>query len=311
MKHISIVGLGAVGAIYAWRLTEFLGKEHVRIVVDENRLERYKSQGVKLNGKRVDFHYVLPHTNVEPADLILVCTKNHHLEEALQSVASHVGKYTVLLSLLNGIDSEEVMAKHFGADKVLYGFTTALDSTRTGNQIDFSTEGIIYMGEKDNSRSARIEALSHLFEQAGISSVVPDDIKRELWVKFMVNVSINTISAITRATYGDCATVEPIRTLIAQTMREVVNLAQKVGIHGLDESYIAKYQKIFASLEFEGKTSMLQDVEALRETENQWFCLRASQLAKKVGVATPLIDVLGTLVEGIDATGQRKKAACN
>ena len=311
IKTVSIIGIGAVGAIYAWRLTEHLGAENVRVVVNAERLERYRKEGLYLNGSRVDFNYVLPNTTVESADLIIIATKNHHLTDAIADISQHVGKQTVMLSLLNGIDSERILSERFGAEHVLYGFTTALDSTRNGTRIDFSTEGIIFLGEKDNRMTPRLESVTDLFTQAGINFTVPEHIERELWAKFMVNVSINTISAITRATYGDCASIDSIRNLIIDTQREVIALAEAAGISGLDESFIDRYQKIFASLEYEGKTSMLQDIEAGRATENNWFCIRASQMAADLGVPTPLIDILGRIAEGSERVQIRKKNVSN
>lgn len=306
IKTVSIIGIGAVGAIYAWRLSEHLGYDRVRVIVDGERLGRYGKQGIFLNGRRIDFNFVTAQTPVEPADLLIYATKNQHLEQAIEDSKLHVGKDTTILSLLNGIDSERLLSEHFGAEKVLYGFTTALDSTRNGMRIDFSTEGIIFLGEKDNRKTLRLKSITDLFDRASINHQVPQNIERELWAKFMVNVSINTISAITRATYGDCAQNESIRSLIIDTQHEVIALARAMGIEGLDESYIEKYQKIFASLEYEGKTSMLQDIEAGRQTENGWFCVRASELGDELGVETPLIDVLGRIAAGSEAVQQRK-----
>ncbi len=277
----------------------------MRVVVDQERLQRYQSGGIFLNGEKVDYNYVTPDERVDSADLVIIATKNHHLEVATEMIKGHVGEKTILLSLLNGIDSEQLLSEKFGAEKVLYGFTTALDSTRVGNKIDFSTEGIIYFGEKDNSKSPRVESLIELFNGAKIAYNNPENIERELWAKFMVNVSINTISAITRGTYGDCANIGAIKELIIKAQHEVITLAKAVGIEGLDTSYITKYQKIFASLEYEGKTSMLQDIEAGRMTENSAFCLRASQLARQYGVETPTVDLLGQILEGCEAVQQR------
>lgn len=301
IRTVSVIGIGAVGAIYAWRLSESLGYENVRVIVDNDRLERYQTAGIYLNGERIDYQFVTPTTKVEPADLLIIATKNPQLPQAIEDCAHHVGPKTTILSLLNGIDSEHILAQRFGAEKILYAFTTALDSTRMGTRIDFSTEGIIYLGERDNTTSPRILAIAELFTAAKITFQIPENIERELWSKFMVNVSINTISAITRGTYGDCASIEEIKSLIIDTQREVIALAKAMGINGLDESYIDKYQKIFASLEYQGKTSMLQDMESGRPTENHWFCVRASELGRELGISTPLIDVLGRIAAGSEA----------
>lgn len=305
IETVSVIGIGAVGAMYAWRLSECLGYGHVRVIADDRRMTRYQSEGIFLNGKRVDFTYVSPEQQVEPADLVVVATKNFHLEQASEDIAGHVGEHTTILSLLNGIDSERILAERFGERHVLYGFATALDSTRAGNRIDFSTEGIVYIGERDNTTTKRLEDVTDLFRKAKITYMVPDDIERELWAKFMVNVSINTISAITRGTYGDCSTSGVIRELIIDTQREVIALAEKAGIRGLDESYIERYQKVFASLDPAGKTSMLQDIEAGRPTENEWFCITASRYGSELGVPTPLIDALGRIASGIEAVQAR------
>src|SRR5690554_6096964 len=147
VKRVSIIGIGAVGAIYAWRLSQHLGFPNVRVVVDAERLERYQRDGIFLNGERIDYNYVTPDEAVESADLVIIATKNHHLEVASEMIRGHVGEKSTLLSLLNGIESEELLGQKFGPEKVLYAFTTALDSTRVNNRIDFSTEGIIYFGE--------------------------------------------------------------------------------------------------------------------------------------------------------------------
>lgn len=299
MKKVAVVGLGAVGSIYAYLLSNAIGYKNVQIIVDEKRKNSYQENPFYLNGKQVDFNYVVEAK--EKADLIIVATKNHHIEDAAKAAKPFAKEDTTFLSLLNGIDSEAVLEKHFSKERVIYGFTTALDSTREQNNISFSTTGIVYFGERDNSVTPRIKKIEELFSKANINHVVAENIHLEMWVKFMVNVSINTISAITGATYGECANIKSIRDLIVETQKEVVALAQKNNITELDYSYIEKYQKVFASLQYDGKTSMLQDIEANRPTENKWFCIRASELARSLDVKTPLIDTLGLLVEGIEA----------
>ncbi|MCK9286468.1 MAG: ketopantoate reductase family protein [Sphaerochaetaceae bacterium] len=306
ISEVSVIGLGAVGAIYAWRLSEYLGYQHVRVVVDKHRKERYEADKIFLNGNQIHFNYVTPEERCTCADLVLIATKNMHLEKAIDAIASHIGESTMVLSLLNGLDSEALLTQRFSAQNVLYGFTTALDATRDKNRIYFSNEGIIVFGENDNVLSPRICAIQKLFDQSHIKNNIPKDIHLEMWAKFMVNVSINSISAITRATYGQCATITSIRTLIIGAQREVIALAHASGIKGLDEQYIEHYQKVFASLEPSGKTSMLQDVEAKRMSENQWFCLKASQLGRVLNIPTPICDTLGALLAGIDAIHQGK-----
>ena len=304
IKSVSIVGLGAVGAIYAKRLDEFLGKDHVSIIVDPIRKNRYLKDGVILNGEKKDFSYVTPDEITHPSNLIIIATKNNHLLEILPLIEKAVDNTTTIISLLNGIGSEKILEETCKEAHILYSFATAIDSTRINNKIDFSTEGIIIMGEKDNSKSERVIEVGTLFEKAHITYRIADNIHTEMWAKYMVNVSINTISAITRANYGFCVSIKEIKHLIIETQKEVIALAKKEGIVGLDESYIDHYQNIFSKLEKSGKTSMLQDIEAKRVSENRWFCITASKLAKKHNLPTPLIDTFGLLLAGIDTINQ-------
>jgi len=304
MENVALIGLGAVGAMYAHKLNTFLSKEYFHVIVDQKRKERYQSEGIYLNGEFAEFAYLTPDEITTTYDLLIIATKNNHLEKISPLIKKCVSENTAVLSLLNGIDSEEYIGSIVGMDHLLYSFATAIDPTRVANHINYSTEGFIFMGEHDNNRSERLLSIAQLFDDSHITYRIPDDIHKEVWAKFMVNVSINTVSAITRANYGNCVAIDSVRNLIIAVQKEVIELAQKEGIVDLDESYIDRYQKVFASLEKDKKTSMLQDIEAKRISENRWFCITASALAKKHMIKTPLIDTLGQILDGIDQVHQ-------
>ena len=159
MKTITLIGCGAVGALYGLRLHQLLGKKQVCFLVDEARKERYEQNGIFLNGERAEFAFCTPET-ASVSDLVILATKNHHLEQAIRMMHSVVGPETAILSLLNGIESERILAKAFGSDRVLYSFAVGLDSTHTGNSIIYTKEGRIVFGEKDNSKSERVKAIA-------------------------------------------------------------------------------------------------------------------------------------------------------
>ena len=106
MKKITIIGCGAVGALYGLRLHRVLGSEGLAFLVDEERRERYGREGVIINGERAPFRFITA-CEAEVQDLVIVATKNHHLEDAITMMRPLVGAHTTILSLLNGIESEE------------------------------------------------------------------------------------------------------------------------------------------------------------------------------------------------------------
>jgi 2-dehydropantoate 2-reductase len=293
MKKILIIGSGAVGALYGIRLHTVLGPQNVSFLVDEERKERYGRDGIFINGERAPFRFVTPKES-QVQDLVIVATKNHHLDEVIGMMGSSVGPQTTILSLLNGIESEEELTKAFGKEHILYAFAVGLNSTHVGNTITYTAEGRIVFGERDNRHSVRVEAIADLFRRAGIAAVVPQNIMVELYNKFMLNTAYNTISSLLGATYRQLDS-EPVWRLAQAVCKEVQAVANKEGVV-LDDALIEQNHKIVTSLG-EGKTSMAQDMEAGRLTENQWFCGTVIKLGKKHDIPTPVCQTLNDLVE--------------
>src|SRR5258708_39086572 len=113
ITKVLVIGLGAIGSIYAAKLKDF-DPGCVRVLVDKDRVERYKTRGIGLNGVRQDFNYVLPGPKEDKADLILIATKADGLQDAISALENFVHDETIFLSLLNGITSEEHIAERYG-----------------------------------------------------------------------------------------------------------------------------------------------------------------------------------------------------
>lgn len=294
MKQITIIGCGAVGALYGLRLHTLLGAKHVCFVCDSERKKRYEKEGLFINEERAPFRYVTAN-QTQISDLVIIATKNHHLEQAIELIKGSVGPGTAILSLLNGIDSENRLIEVFGKEHVLYGFAVGLNSTHIGNTITYTKEGKIVLGEHDNQDSERLQKICSLFEKAGIAYTVPEDIHVEQWNKFMLNTTYNTLSSLLEATYGDLDQA-PIWMLAQQISKEVQAVARRENVI-LPDELIEKNHAIITSLGFEGKTSMCQDLQAKRPTENSWFCKTVIRLGEKHQIPTPTCRILSALVE--------------
>jgi 2-dehydropantoate 2-reductase len=132
-----------------------------------------------------------------------------------------------------------------------------------------------------------VERLGEVLTWAGIPNQVPEDIKRFMWWKFMINVGINQASAVLRASYGIFQNSPDARALMEMLMAEVVALAPKSGIV-FTEKDMDEWGRVLASLAPHGKTSMLQDVEAGRKTEVDIFAGKVVALGEQHQVATPV-----------------------
>lgn len=296
--NVSLIGLGAIGCAYASRIMEAM-PESLTVISDPKRRNRY-SEGLYVNGRKYYFPCVGPEVVGKPADLVIVTVKFHHLADAIGMIKNHVGPETVILSLLNGISSEEIIGNVYGMDKLLYGMCVGIDAVREEAGVYYSNGGKIYFGERENySLSPRVEAVRLFLDQCRIPYVVPEDMIRTLWWKFMVNVGINQLSGVLQAPYGVFQRVPEAAELMKAAMREVIAIANAEGI-SLHEHDIEEFIHFLHTLSPEGKTSMLQDVEARRKTEVEMFAGDVCRLGAKYEVPTPVNDMLLLMIRALE-----------
>lgn len=298
IRNVSMIGMGAVGAIVGEALIQTLGKENVECICEGERKARYEKDGICINGVRKDFKYVTPE-EVKESDLVIIATKNLQMDQVLLQIKNAVGPNTTILSLLNGIQSERELEEVYGKERVIYGFIIGLSSVHEGNNIICSDTGTIVYGENDNSKSQRIISIGKLFDSCGQKSKNPDDIHLEQWKKYLMNVTCNTVTSLCRAPYGTFK--NPVLCdVVRQAAKEVIAVANAEGVP-LTMEHMETNIQIMDSIDPRGKTSMYQDIEARRKTENSWFCGTVVKLGEKYGIPTPTCALLEKLVQVTEA----------
>jgi 2-dehydropantoate 2-reductase len=299
IKTIAVIGAGAMGACYASRFYE-MDKNCISLVATGDRYDRLKEKGLIVNDKHYFFNVIRPEEKAPPSDFIIVAVKHHHLEEAMRDISNRVGENSLIVSIMNGIESEEQIAAVYGADKLLYAVAVGIDAVRHANSVTFSHQGKLFFGEANNLHlSERVLRVQSLFNQAGIIHEIPEDMIRTLWWKFMINVGINQASAALGAPYSVFQNSREARELMESAMREVITIAQAEGIHLFEED-IENWNSFLSTLSPQGKTSMLQDVEAKRKTEVEMFAGKVIELGKKHGIPTPINQTLYRLIKVIE-----------
>jgi len=304
IEKVAIIGAGALGAAYGGLLYE-MDPRCVCFIASGTRHDKLKREGVVVNGKPYRIAVMNPE-EATPADLLIVAVKHHHLDQAIGEMKRAVGPETTILSVMNGIDSEERIGAVYGMDKVVYGLTLGIDAVREGNSVNYKNQGRILFGEAKNpAMTGRVRRIKELFDRAGIAYVIPPDMIRSLWFKYMVNVGANQTSAVLRANYGTLKISPEARELMDSAMREVIAIARAMKV-GLSEKDIEEWYKVLEPLNPEGKTSMFQDVEAGRKTEVEMFAGTVIELGKRCGVATPVNQRLFDELRRIEAVSGAK-----
>jgi 2-dehydropantoate 2-reductase len=302
IETISIIGAGALGGAYASIFYD-MDNHSVSFVASDDRFERLSKEGLIVNGKLYNIPVFKPEDLLPPSDLIIVAVKHNQLNDAIHEMKTRVGHETTIVSVMNGIESEMKIGAAYGMEKVLYAVSVSLDGVRDGNRVNFRQRGKIIFGEaKNHFISDRVNRVQDLFDRAGIIYETPPDMIRILWWKFMINVGINQTSAVLRAPYSVFQTSKEARDLMDSAMYEVILLAEKERVQ-LSIEDIKNWETVLYGLNPEGKTSMLQDIEAHRKTEVEMFAGKVIELGKRHNVPTPVNQKLFDRIKEIEGEG--------
>ena len=300
IKTAALIGLGAIGGFAAPRLHTGMEEGSFTIIAGGKRKERLNTEGCYINEKVWKFHVTDPKDVKETVDLCIFSVKFHGLEAAMEDAAPFIDEHTILMSLLNGVESEEILRKRFPKNHILYSIIR-IPSVHENGKISYPEGwGEISFGEAKNEvLSEDVKAVRNLFEQCQIKYQIPKDMLRNMWHKFMTNVSENQISAVLKVPYGMFQISEDANHLREDVAREVISIAQAKGIDLTEEDLIEQRKKV-ASYPFYGKTSTMQDMEHKRKTEVDMFAGTVIRMGKELGIPTPYNQMLYNCIKALE-----------
>ena len=298
IKNVAILGAGAIGAYFASRFFDTEGFKTVLLARGE-RLARLKKEGLLINDQHYQIDSIDPTESNRAMDLVVVAVKHHQLDEALSHLDPLVSDSTVFISMMNGLESEKIIGAKYGMNKVLYAIVISLDGQRVANRISYSNPGVHVFGEADNRvPSENVKRVQAAFDRADIRYQTPDDMTRMLWWKFMINVGVNQASAVLGAPYEVFQSSRHAQLLKESLMEEVVELAKLQNVN-LTRKDIDDWYEVLKTVDPQGKTSMLQDLEAGRTTEVEIFGDAVVRMGQELGVDTPVNLAVSRIIHAI------------
>ena len=284
INNVSIIGMGALGIMYGKCIADSLGNEAVSFVVDEARFDRYQGRKVTCNGEVCDFR-ICKASDMKPVDLVIVAVKSTGLDSALETMRNCVGENTIIISVMNGITSEEMIGSRYGMEKIIYTVAQGMDAMRFGDELRFTRSGELHIG-KDNATS-QLETLTEFFDRANMAYVVEEDIIYRMWSKFMLNVGVNQTCMVYDTTYSGVLEDGEPNLIFVSAMREVVSIANAEGV-SLGEKDINNYIDIIKTLDPKGTPSMGQDRINHNKSEVEAFAGTVIRIADKHGIKVPV-----------------------
>ena len=297
IKKVAVLGAGAVGSYVIWGLSARRDIE-LGVVADGPRGERLVKEGCAINGK-VYRPAVWTPQEAHDADLLIVCLKYGALPGALDSIRTIVSEHTVVMSLMNGVDSEELIAAQIGAAHVLPALIKVA-SRRTEDGVRFDPEttiGIIYGELTAPFDSDRVQAVRALFADTGIHFRVTEHIREEIWSKFRLNVCNNLPQAILGAGVGCYSDSAHIKAISDGLRRELEAIAAAKGI---DLSKAAAASTYGSTVPPTARYSTLQDLDAGRHTEIDMFSGALMRMGRELGIPTPYNEYTYHMIKALE-----------
>ncbi len=283
LNKVAIIGAGAIGSYFIAGLSEKLG-DNLWIVAEGERAKRLAANGIIINEKRYTLN-VKTAQEAAGADLLIVAVKYGSLRECLPSIEQIVAAHTLVISPLNGVDSESVIEERIGMEHILYSFMK-IASQRVGNEIKYNpavTLGLFF-GETNGERTPRIAALENLLIGTDVHFQISKNIEQDIWYKYALNISKNIPQAIINCGFGAYTDSTHLAYISDRLRDEVVKVAEKKGIDIKGTDNPAGNNTAIAP---DSRFSTLQDLDAKRPTEIDMFSGTLIRMGKELGVETP------------------------
>ncbi|WP_456437314.1 ketopantoate reductase family protein [Desulfurobacterium sp.] len=291
MKY-GVIGVGGVGGFYGGMLANggkavvFIGKSH--------HVKVFKSKGLTVESFKHGKFTVRESDRVvfsdsfdalKDVDVVLLCVKSYDTEEIARKLSEIDGKFAVV-SVQNGIENEEILAKYLGSDRVI-GATAFIGAyVKEPGVVVHEAAGLLEIGEVVTTTvTDRIRRIAEDMAETGIEIRILRDINYTLWKKLMWNVAFNPYSVVTRATVGEMLEHPETFKVLERLMEECMEVAKAWGVE-LKKETMEKYLKSSPDL-MAYKTSMLLDFERGKPLEIEGITGALIRKAKKKGIDVP------------------------
>ncbi len=286
-----IIGMGALGLLFGDMIASNADRDNTVFLMDKDRYERHSQDIYRINGREKTFNLAnaaLPNSvSFETADFVIIATKYNGLADAISMMKPYTDDHTVIISLLNGIISEDIIAQTFNRDNIIDCVPIGMDAMREGSSVTYTKAGRLQIGIRQRSQHKAFGRLCAFFDMAHVPYEAVDDIRHAMWNKFMINVGINQTCMVYETTYAGAFSDPEAFSSLKKAMREVIELASCEGVTLTDEDYDNDL-KILEGLNPNGYPSMRQDAVAKRYSEVELFAGTVLKLAAKYGIDTPV-----------------------
>ena len=288
--RIAIMGSGGMGGYFGGMLAR--AGEDVHFIARGAHLEAMKASGLTVKTSKAEEFNITAKATDNPADigavdLVLFCVKTFDTEEIANFIKPLIGPDTVVMSLQNGVDNEEIIEKIIGPGHVIGAVAYVLAKIDSPGVISESINWKIILGERTGEHTQRVEQITKAFEAAGQTVEVPDDIQVAIWSKLLGITTMSAICCVTRLPGGHIFACPETRALTYGILDEgiAVAIANEIAI---PDTLGDEFKALFDTFPPNYRASMYQDLENGRRMELDDIIGVIVRLGEELGVPTPL-----------------------
>lgn len=236
--RIAVLGSGSIGLYYGAKLASAGGDVHFLLRSGYDEAAR---EGVRIFGPDGDLHLqpVNAHrdtASIGPCDLVLVALKTTQNDILRELMPPLLHPQTMLLTLQNGLGSDEALATRFGEERVLGALCFVCLTRRSPAQVDHFGHGTISIGEFGRPPQSRTERVAEAFRRAGIETRVVENLAGERWKKLVWNIPFNGLAVAEGGVAVDVL-LEQHLDEVKSLMRETIAIAAALG-HDIPADFI-------------------------------------------------------------------------
>jgi 2-dehydropantoate 2-reductase len=305
--RICVLGCGAVGSLFAASLAQLDDVEVWAYDLDADHVGAIREHGLRLSGAGELVGRVSATTDaaeLPPCELAIVATKSMHTGAAV-AAAAHALAEGAVCSVQNGLGNEEAIAEH--VSRVIRGTTFPAGRIVEPGHVHWDVKGDTTIGpfEPSPASLAEVELLADACTRAGMPTAAVADARGPQWRKVVFNAATNPVGALTGLTHGRVCEDPPLRRLVSALVDEGKAVAAEQGIVlDADPEELIDYAAR-PEVAYDHKASMLQDVEARRQTEIDYLNGGIVRFGREHGVATPLNEAVTALIKGLEASWEQ------
>jgi len=288
--RIAIMGAGAVGGYYGWRLAQ--AGNDVAMITRGEHLRAIRASGLALNGPAGDAVVAGARATdntaeIAPVDVVLFCVKLYDTEDAARAIAPLLSKGGVCITLQNGVDGPQRIGAVVGADRVMGGLAFVSALIESPGVIRYNSKSpSIKFGEAGGEMSERAIRFRDACMAAGFGAEVVPDIRAALWHKF-VGLAVNaSLTSLVRKPAGVCYHDPDLLALARSGFEEGAAVAKAMGI-GLPDDIVEWQVKNHQNFPPDMYASMYHDVARGRRLELDSLSGLIVRKGRELGLPTP------------------------